>query len=128
MNALPKMGRPSITGLSVKLMGKREYARAYNQMRPAPRKTSRRRWTGLRAKLMSRAEYVREWRSMRRNQLNLLAMSKSGLQDAPGRIQGVLTLADDQNASYPPKSGQRSGNLTHNHTPAFGQNHNQQEK
>ena len=65
MNTPPKMGRPSVTGLSVKALGEGEYRRRYHQMKPTPRITARRWWTGLPAKLMSRAEYMAAWRALR---------------------------------------------------------------
>jgi len=65
MTPLPHIGRPSRTGLSVKLLGMNEYQRRY-QRSHKPRRTSRRWWTGLAEKLMSRAEYMAKYRALRK--------------------------------------------------------------
>jgi len=70
MNAtLPKMGRPSITGLSIKELGEQEYSRRWHSAH-AHRKTGRRWWTGLSRKQLGETAYVKLWRQMRRK-LNL---------------------------------------------------------
>lgn len=38
--SLPKMGRPSLTGLSIKLLGEAEYGRQYRALKRAPKPTS----------------------------------------------------------------------------------------
>ena len=62
---LPKMGRPSLSGLSVKLLGQSEYNRQlYDKKNPGnPRKKH---WTGLSHKLLGHAAYVRAWQKMRK--------------------------------------------------------------
>ena len=70
MNAtLPKMGRPSITGLSIKELGEQEYRRQYNRKKLG-RDTHPERWTGLSCKQLGAALYKKLWRQMRHN-LNL---------------------------------------------------------
>ncbi len=68
MNAtkkLPAIGRPSVTGLSVKLLGVREYNRQY-QRRHTPRVTARRWWSNLSPKLMGQVNYVAAWRKLQK--------------------------------------------------------------
>ena len=66
MTPLPKIGRPSITGLSEKALGTAAYQRLYKRHRDPLRGTRRPRWTGLSTKTLTRAEYVAQWRALRR--------------------------------------------------------------
>ena len=59
----PAIGRPSVTGLSVKLLGAREYRRRYNALK---QKSYLRRWTGLSDVGLGHAEYMRRWRALRK--------------------------------------------------------------
>ena len=65
MNAtLPKMGRPSLSGLSIKLLGPVAYRRQLYELRGG-RGPHKKRWTGLSMKSLGRAAYVKAWRRMR---------------------------------------------------------------
>src|ERR1035437_5509613 len=61
---LPKMGRPSLSGLSIKLLGSYEYHRQMRERKIGPR-PFKRRWTGLSHKLLGHAAYTKAWRKMR---------------------------------------------------------------
>ena len=65
MTALPKIGRPSLTGLSEKMLGTATYQRLYRRHRDPLRGTRRPRWTGLSTKTLTRAQYVAQWRALR---------------------------------------------------------------
>jgi hypothetical protein len=62
MISLPKMGRPSVSGLSVKALGLAEYKRRYYALHHT-QKTSRRWWTGLHSSRMTHAGYMSAWRA-----------------------------------------------------------------
>ena len=64
MNALPPIGRVSKTGLSVKELGRNEYARQYARLH-VPRKTSRRWWTGLSRKTLNNSQYAAAYRALK---------------------------------------------------------------
>ena len=65
MNTLPKMGRPSKTGLSVKELGMAVYQRKRLELlRGRPGHPER--WTGLSRKQLGEAKYVKLWRELRR--------------------------------------------------------------
>ena len=64
MTTLPKIGRPSLSGLSIKLLGPTEYRRRFNELKWGER-PYKRRWTGLSRKLIGSAAYAKAWRKMR---------------------------------------------------------------
>ncbi len=64
MISLLKMGRPSVSGLSVKALGLAEYKRRYYTLHHTPN-TSRRWWTGLHASKMTHAGYMTAWRALK---------------------------------------------------------------
>ena len=63
MTNLPKMGRPSVSGLSVKELGLAEYTRRYYELHHTP-KTDQRWWTGLHSSKMTHAGYMAAWRAL----------------------------------------------------------------
>jgi len=64
MTTLPKMGRPSLSGLSVKELGKPIWDRLYRQINPRPRKTSRKWWSGFSRKELGEAAYMMAYRRL----------------------------------------------------------------
>lgn len=64
MTALLKIGRPSLSGLSIKLLGPTEYRRRFNELKWGKR-PYKRRWTGLSRKLLGSTAYSKAWRKMR---------------------------------------------------------------
>jgi hypothetical protein len=80
---LPKIGRPSVSGLSIKLLGPTEYRRRFNELKYGKR-PYKRRWTGLSRKLLGDALYARAWRKMRiikQSQIQSADISKSQTND-----------------------------------------------
>ena len=72
---LPHIGRPSKSGLSVKLLGRCEYSRRlYRQQRglnwDAVLPIGKQSKTGLSVKVLGEAEYVRQWRKMKSKRRN----------------------------------------------------------
>ena len=63
---LPPMGRPSVTGLSIKQLGEKEYKRRYRLLRRG-KPLLRPRWTGLSNKLLGHTEYNRQYRKLKSN-------------------------------------------------------------
>lgn len=59
---LPKIGRPSKSGLSVKELGTTEYQRQIQEMRRRRLGKARRFFTGLSLKILSRADYSAAYR------------------------------------------------------------------
>jgi hypothetical protein len=65
VNKLPNIGRPSLTGLSVKQLGRCEYHRRYWRLKhpAAPRRNW---WTGLSPKEIGATEYMRRYRALKK--------------------------------------------------------------
>lgn len=62
--SLPKIGRPSISGLSIKKLGSSEYhSRLWRMRHP---NSHPERWTGLSPKQMGHSKYVAAWRRLKR--------------------------------------------------------------
>jgi hypothetical protein len=61
---LPQMGRPSLSGLSIKELGSHEYHRQLYKKKNEG-KPLKRHWTGLSHKLLGHAAYMKGWRRKR---------------------------------------------------------------
>jgi hypothetical protein len=84
MTTLPKMGRPSLSGLSIKGLGSAEYNRQLRKIKNAgkPRKKP---WSGIpSSKIIGQAAYMKAWRRMRiteRSQIQSSDIPKSQTND-----------------------------------------------
>ena len=63
-SGLPRIGRASTTGLSVKSLGASEYQRRYRMLRGGRGVNGRPSATGLSTKVLSHAAYVMAWRAL----------------------------------------------------------------